>query len=349
MALKAEKFLGPDYLETEIEQAFQEIEVDQMQLLDIELERERFLNVREQTAMLLHIITPDTDIWYPPITRTKFEVRNGIKIAVSRGANLYETEVFNLLFNFSGHLKGDGIALMCHGPQGQEWIMLCPDDTMARIQMEKDRCLGFARILQTKGRISNDEENKLIENVGHLNLGSRCANSLMHEYGHVLQHRIWAAKGIPPHDEEQLYQWFHSIGYATLVSMRAPGFLENPLYYLKESFVEDYRIGLNLLAEKGIFELPNAYCFRGDIAQPELMNEGVRIVKETISKHKGEPSVFREGAAVEREPDRIKLIDHFMKIGMDFDPEKARLTPEDHQKILERLRAKKLQRAEETN
>lgn len=118
MTLKAERFAGEE---------FEVIELGMDGLFDVEFEREKFYNLREKAAMLMHIIDRETVVWYPPLVRTKYEVRNGIKIATARGAKLEEVEVFNLLFRFRGRLDGaHALALMCHGPKGQEWIMLCP-------------------------------------------------------------------------------------------------------------------------------------------------------------------------------------------------------------------------------
>ncbi|MGZ4032300.1 MAG: hypothetical protein ACXVP2_09115 [Tumebacillaceae bacterium] len=344
--LTAEKVIGFDFLDRSDEEGFEEISfrVSDLGNLEVEMEKEKFINLRRQAAMLMHVIDSQTVIEYPSVVRTKFEVRNGYKQALLRGANLGETEVFNLLFRFRGRLRGDGVALMCHGPTGEEWIMLCPDDTAARIQHESKWYMQSATTLTLQGRMRSEEQNRLLENLRTLTIGTRCENSLQHEFGHVIQHRLWAAEGIRPDDLFALYKWFLEIGYADLVSLRYPNF-ENrtdaeKLYLLKESFVEDYRIGLNLSYRKDIFELPNAYCFRADFQMPELLDKGVSLVKAVVKgKVEARPTVYEDTC----EPDRVALIHQIMAESSDFDARQAKpMSTDAHQAVLDRLRARKI-------
>lgn len=66
--------------------------------------------------------------------------------------------------------------------------------------------------LTLKGKMDSVFQDRLLTNLGVLNLGTRCANTLQHEYGHVLQHRMWAAEGIRPNDEDGIIAWFEKIG-----------------------------------------------------------------------------------------------------------------------------------------
>lgn len=124
--LKAERYWG---------RGIEEIEIDTDNLANLEFERERFRNLRESDAMLLHIIDRGTVVWVPEAVRTKYEVRNGIKIAMERGARLEEVEVFNLLFRVRRHLESEAVALMRLGPRGEEWILLCADNTKFEFRM----------------------------------------------------------------------------------------------------------------------------------------------------------------------------------------------------------------------
>lgn len=110
--------------------------------------------------------------------------------------------------------------------------------------------------------------------------------------------------------------------------------------YLKESFVEDYRIGLNLACTQGIFELPNAYCFHGDFLEPELMDEGVNIVRTTIRNH--QESLNKQDhveTVYEAEPDRVAIIDRFLAAGaLDFVPGQVKKSDKEYQMLMDRVK-----------
>lgn len=322
------------------DEAMEEVELDTNSLVDLEFEREKFRNLRETDAILWNIIDRETVVWVPEVVRAKYEVRNGVKIAMERGANLDEVEVFNLLFRFRRRSESEAVALMRLGPKGEEWILLCADNTQVRIQDEWNTYQEIAQDLHRKGKISAAFHNQLLFNLQQLDVGKRCANSLQHEFGHVLQYRIWTSEGLNPRNAEDLYEWFYEIGYVDCVGLRDPEFLQNPILNLKESFVEDYRIGLNLKSQKGIFELPNVICYRGDFEHPELMYEGVEIVTNVIDNMKYGADVKKKQAVfLEQEPDTIPLIRKAMEVDhWDFDPQKGRLTEEDHRVIRERVR-----------
>ncbi|ARU61434.1 hypothetical protein CBW65_10775 [Tumebacillus avium] len=347
--LVVERFLGANFVDEPDESAFEDFCVELNQLYDVELESEPYTNlirhtIRKHAAMLSFLIDANTTVVYPSFYRPRWEVKSGYKEAVRRGANLYETEVFNMLFQFhGGRFRGDGIALMCHGPNGfqDEWILLCPDDTEMRIQAESNKYREIALAMTFRAQMNSDLQSELLENLSALLPAKRCANSLMHEYGHVLQYRLWESEGIQVRDFAALYRWFLERGYAQNVSARIPKFADYPdetkLRFLKEAFVEDYRIGLNVEKNGGIFELPNAYCFRGDFEDPSLMAEGVEIVKQAVKK---KTSSFRGSYGQANEPDRVLLTDQIMANSSDFSTRNPRMTTEDHQAVLDRLHAK---------
>lgn len=166
-----------------------DILLEEIELGEIELERNRVRNIRESTAMLLELIDKDTIVSYHHPFRTKHEVRGGYKIATGKKARLNETQVFNLFFRFrSRSLNGMASALMCRpSKKNEEWILLLPDDTENRIKEETSVYIEKANVYTVvKGIMNPDHHSFLIENLDRLNIHERCAQSLMHEFGHVL-------------------------------------------------------------------------------------------------------------------------------------------------------------------
>ena len=231
------------------------------------------------------ITSHDQVIRTPHPSRTRHEINGGYKIANRRGARLNEVEVFNLYFKFLSHLRGDGIALMYRTNDKQERIILLPDDTMERLTNESRLYRDIARELIFTGDMDPDVQSDLIENLRLLNIHERCAQSLQHEYGHILHWREFDHLGIHTHLE--IYDWFVGNGYYDIVEMRVPNFEDKPplekVWILKESLVEDYRISLNLSENSGTFILPNKFCHFGDFQMPELLEEGVRIMKDMLN------------------------------------------------------------------
>ncbi|WP_175537587.1 hypothetical protein, partial [Mycobacterium tuberculosis] len=154
-----------------------------------------------------------------------------------------------------------------------------PDNTEQRYETEKRYYLDEARDLVFKGHMKSDDQNNLIENLRMLNLHERCAQSLEHEFGHVLNVREFESLNFRPNDEAQIYKWFLESGYMFNIDKRIPLFDKDSaavkLHILKEALVEDYRISLNMSSERGKFILPNKFCFSGDFQNPDLLEEGV--------------------------------------------------------------------------
>ncbi|CAM3207990.1 hypothetical protein HP548_02560 [Paenibacillus taichungensis] len=256
----------------------------------MEMERPRYRNVREKLGLILELIQDSDQVirdQMPP--RTKYEMNGGIKIAIRRGARLQEVDVYNLYFRFRSHLPGDGLALMYKSPRtNKEIIILLPDRTEIRIEKERILYKEEARNLVFKGLMDPDTQSELLENLSLLNLHERCAQSLQHEYGHVLNVRAFEALNISPGDEQNIYKWFLESGYLHNVDKRYPDFGSlralDKLHVLKESLVEDYRISLNINAERGKFILPNKYSFSGDFQKPLLLKEGVDLMKRMLNK-----------------------------------------------------------------
>lgn len=266
-----------------------EIEWMELDLGEIELDKSRVQNIRRKSDLVTYLINKDSKVFYEFPPRQKHEVFGGFKRAIQKGARVNECQVFNLYFRFkSPWLDGTSIALMCRPPHklGEEWILLLPDDTTARIQAERRMYLDDARNLTLYQQLMDpDQQNILIENLKVLDLHERCAQTLMHEYGHVLHYRMFDSLNLKSF--EACYLWFLESGYLELVDLRYPNFENlNPLdklTELKESLVEDYRISLNLEAHNGMFILPSKVCYLGDFQIPELMYKGVEIMKEMLS------------------------------------------------------------------
>lgn len=259
-------------------------EFDQMYL---EFESPRYRNVREKLALVLELIQHSDQVDYTHPPRTRHEMNGGIKIATRRGTRLHEVEVLNLYFRFRSHLAGDGIALMHKSLSTKiERIILLPDDTEKRYKEEQFLYRKEARTLLLKGQMGPDEQNNLLENLSFLNVHERCAQSIQHEYGHVLNSREFDILNILPTDAKGIYRWFLDNEYMQHIDKRFPDFggllAMEKLLVLKEALVEDYRISLNMEAERGKFILPNKFCFSGDFQNPDYLYEGVDLMKRIL-------------------------------------------------------------------
>ncbi|KGP81939.1 MULTISPECIES: hypothetical protein [unclassified Paenibacillus] len=275
----------------------------------LEFEKPRFKNVRAKLGLILELIQHTDQILpnqEPP--RTKYEMNGGIKKAIQRGAMLQEVEVFNLYFKFRSHLHGDGIALMYKSPSmNKECIILLPDNTELRIEKEKILYKNEAFQLVIKELMSPDSQSFLLENLNMLNLHERCAQSLQHEFGHVLNVREFETLDIMPYNAEAMYTWFGDFGYLDNVDKRYPVFggisVWDKLHVMKESLVEDYRISLNIRTDRGKFILPNKFGFSGDFQNSEFLLEGVELMKRML---KGQLQVNARRPASSSDYDTIK-------------------------------------------
>ncbi|MDG5788987.1 hypothetical protein QA612_16135 [Evansella sp. AB-P1] len=292
-----------------------EIDLTKISLDNFELEKKRVKNIREKTALLIELIDSETDIFYGFSPRPKFEVLGGHKIAFNKGANLNEVKVMNLYFRFrKANLDGTSSAIMYRDLDGNEIILLLPDDTKNRIELEYNKYVDYANKLVFSSdpmmSMNPDDQDHLIENLRLLTIPERCAQSLMHEYGHVLHWRIFDQLDLK--QRSQQYQWFYQNGYIDNVVKRYPGFeslsANDRLYILKESFVEDYRIYLNFNAINDMFILPNVVSFVGDFLHPELIYEGVRIMAKMIEGIQEKQDIHRTNDN-HQEPNRLHTAD----------------------------------------
>jgi len=287
---KAELIIDTNILEDSFESFDYEENIDLEEILlgVIELDKKIVVNIREKAAMLMEIIDHTSEIYYDHPPRTRHEINGGYKLAKRKGARLEEVKVYNLYFRFKSRYNGTGLALMCRPEHvNEEWIILLPDDTKKTIAAERKFYLDIARSYTLIEQIMNpNEQNRLIQNLDLLNIHERCAQTLLHEYGHVLHWRVFDDLHI--HKASDIYTWFYETGYLKNVIKRYPYLEKNEpldqITLLKESLVEDYRISLNLESGNDIFILPNKVCFSGDFQIPELMLEGVEIMKQMIRR-----------------------------------------------------------------
>ncbi|CAG7651375.1 hypothetical protein ACFQI7_27380 [Paenibacillus allorhizosphaerae] len=288
-----------------------DIDWNELDLGEIELDKASVQNIRRKSDLVAYLINKDSKVYYNFIPRQKHEVFGGYKKSLQKGARLNECQVYNLYFRFkSPWLDGTSIALMCRPPhrRGEEWVFLLPDDTMGRIKAERKMYLRDARELTLYRQLMDpDEQNKLIENLALLDLHERCAQTLIHEYGHVLHYRMFDELNL--HNNSDRYKWFLYSGYLDLVDLRYNDFASleplDKLTELKESLVEDYRISLNLQANNGMFILPNKVCYFGDFQLPELMYKGVEVMKEMLKGAIGGQAGKRAGGQSAHELDTL--------------------------------------------
>jgi hypothetical protein len=265
------------------------IDLEKIDLAVVELEKSRVKNLREKAALTVKIIDKDdTEVFYGFPPRPKFEVLGGLKIAKSRGAELDKVKIFNLYFRFkSSRLNGTSTAMMFREkPSNQEYILLLPDDTEATYEREKRFYLDMARDFVFEYKMDPNEQNRLVENLRLLNRRERCAQSLQHEWGHILHYRCFDL--LPKNNKAEQLRWFYEEGYVTLLDKRYPGLgyhnSNDFLYYIKEAFVEDIRINLNFKLNGDKFILPNAVTYIGDFQDPDLLLKGVSLVENMITK-----------------------------------------------------------------
>jgi hypothetical protein len=287
----------------------QDIDLENIILGEIELEKKRVKNIREKTALLIELIDHHTEVYYGFPPRPKFEVLGGYKIAEKRGAILNNIKVFNLYFRFKNQkLDGTSTAMMYRDSSKNEFILLLPDDTEKTFISEKRFYLDYAKKLVFDSSMNPDYQSFLIENLNLLNRRERCAQSILHEYGHILHYRCFDLLKLK-NPKDQLI-WFKEWGYLDLLDLRYPGlgYLDPNtfFYHVKEAFVEDVRIGLNFNQKNDIFILPNAVTFVRDFQNYELLIEGVNIVKKMINQVQ-RSRVTPDSPSFGNEPSRIRL------------------------------------------
>lgn len=341
MKLLGEKVTGTVLGNKEIEW-----EVEDFALGEIEMDKGLIRNIREAAALLLEITDQNTTFLYDVSPRPRFEVSAGYNIALKRGARLNEVKVYNMYFRFiNNRIDGTAVATMIRPPKtGEEWILLLPDDTNRRIEIEKRELLSEARSLIHQGLINLDAHNHLIENLNLLSINERCAQTLMHEFGHILHWRMFDASNI--NKESQIYDWFLENGYVENIEKRHALFSllndTQKIHVLKESLVEDYRISLNQKGMNGMIILPNRFTYQKDLAHPEYLDEGVYLMNKTLKKAiDGVDKARIFSIDTESEIDTVKIIQEnrrFRALYPNWSPKK--MTHADHMAVIERLREK---------
>ncbi|PHF65983.1 MULTISPECIES: hypothetical protein [Priestia] len=283
-----------DLEEVDLEVADIEFIIKEVELGEIETDKRLAKNVIKTTKMLVELTDENTIyITNEILRRPNFEINGGIKSAEKKGARVREAKIFNLFFRFKNR-KFDGInttALMVR-PIGtdEEWVILLPEDTSQTIIEEKKTFQQYFQKLFVKGLLDTDFQNTVVDGYKLLNPNERCAQTLMHEYGHILQWRMYDHLDIMGETEEEFirnqYIWFLKSTYLYNISARIPNFetldVKDKVYYLKECLVEDYRIYLNNRYFNGRIVLPNKYAYRGDFANSTLMWEGLSIMERML-------------------------------------------------------------------
>ncbi|WP_150266154.1 hypothetical protein [Paenibacillus tepidiphilus] len=335
-------------LEDESDIKMDEVEFESLNdIMWFERENRKFQNViKAKAALVLELIQDSSQVLeskHP--ARTKHEVSGGVKKAIQRGARLNEVEVFNLYFRFITPLiNADGPACMYRSlSSSKERILLLPDDTRVRIEKEVEHYKREALSLVFSGLMNPDEQSSLLDNLNMINVHERCAQSLQHEYGHVLNIREFDSLNYSPYMLEEIYLWFLHYGYLHCVEKRYPYFVGltaiEKIHILKESLVEDYRISLNMGYERGKFILPNVFCFSGDFQDPSLLSEGVDIMKRMLNNQivssDQKPASFQEEDTLEI----IRKVSNRRKKYNWSVPDKTSLTDEQINDDLKSLRA----------
>ena len=258
------------------------------------------------------LIMGDTEVDYPENVRSEIEFKAGYKIAIARGALLNTVRVYNLFFRLKNSVINgiDGLPLAQIYPfrrKNERWILLYPVDTASLIMHETDVLELLVGEQVSKGLLPKEASDLLYDNNSIMNVNERCAQTLMHEYGHI---RHWEyfdllsqKYGVNYKESPDLFvfatlQWFVASDYVGNISQRCPYFKATPdikekMYYLKECFVEDYRIGLNIQDRNGKFILAGKYTAFADLKDPSLLMEGVGIVEKMIAQADAERMLHR--------------------------------------------------------
>ncbi|WP_379145874.1 hypothetical protein [Paenibacillus sp. sgz500992] len=320
----------------QIEYIEDDIEIDM--LADLELEKRLVKKIRSNSALLSELFIPDTEYIYKYPPRTRMEVEGGAKIALRRGARLNETKIYNLVCRFKNKRQDNSKALaFMYRPlsNNDEWVVLQADNTELTLELEKFEFGSYADDYYGMGRIDRSQKMSIEENMEKLNIHERCAQSLMHEFGHVLHWRMFDHE-LNSSDPADIYLWFLENDYTSNVDARNPKYYhasaQKKLHFLKESLVEDYRIYLNIMAESGMFILPNKYNFAGDFCEPELLKEGMMIMQQMLKPVLDKNSLFRKSSNASRDDmDVVAMREiHESSLQEDWVPGKRRMSANDH-------------------
>jgi hypothetical protein len=317
-------------------------------LEQIELDRRTVRKIRANATVFAELFDQGTEFIYDFPFRRRVEVEGGYKIARRRGARLDEVKVFNLVVRFrNSRINNSEARAFMYRPKqnNEEWIVLLPDDTIYTIEVESYLFENLAQLLQESNKLTPLLTLEHIkENLKLLNLHERCAQTLIHEYGHILHWRIFDRLGTP-YEDYLAYNWFYEHGYAQLIDGRVPIFWrlsdEKKLWMLKECLVEDYRISLNLITENGMFILPGKYTYSADFRAPNLLNEGVDIMRRMLQPAIEHTNVNRKTGSdpIELEVTNVALMRTILEASLDdsWTPGQQRMTDEDHHVVAHRL------------
>ncbi|WP_194758339.1 hypothetical protein [Priestia megaterium] len=295
--LKAQEIIhyyGSDFEDFETETREVEINLEEIELGELETDKALSKNIIKTSKMLIELTDENTRyVTDNLVRRPTFEVNGGIKLALKKGARVKEAKLFNLFFRFYNR-KFDGYntkALMVRPRNiNEEWIILLPEDTEKAIEEEKGIFREYIEKLVFQGSLDTDFQNMVVEGYKFLTPNERCAQTLMHEFGHILQWRMYDYLDIKGETEQEFianqYIWFLSSSYLLNVSKRVPNFEtlspEDKVYFSKECLVEDYRIYLNWKYFSDKIILPSKYAYRGDFADSKLMWEGLSIMEQML-------------------------------------------------------------------
>ncbi|MCY8232884.1 hypothetical protein [Priestia endophytica] len=333
------------YDNKELDNGFNEI------LTSHSFEKEKIVkNLREKTAMLTNLLKPGFEISYGYPPRPKFEVFGGYKIAKRRQASLAadfsKVKIYNLYFRYS---NGNGLgnlntSAMVYRNKQEEVILLSPQDTKQENSRLTNTYKNIATDLVLKqGSMNPDEQSKLLDNLKLLTVNERCAQSLQHEYGHILHGRLFDSLGLK--NAADIYNWFFQHGYAHLMNKRSPEFQSasswDKVYLLKESLVEDYRIWLNMKDNNDMFILPNINTYYGDFITPDLLKEGVILMKKMLNDAINNSFKTNQTENFSGEPNRIlRSLDIYEKASStNWKPGSNTMSEQDHLQVMEDLKS----------
>ncbi|PGD07598.1 hypothetical protein COM34_14660 [Bacillus wiedmannii] len=315
---------------------------------DFIVESEKMVrNLREKTAVIIDLLEPGFQTYYNYSPRPKFEVFGGYKIAKNRqaslAANFDKVKVYNLYFRFtSNSLSNLKTSAMMYTNEKEEVILLSPQNTDYQIEQESLFYKSASANMIFHG-MNPDNQSILLENLRLLTRNERCAQSLQHEFGHILHWRLFKFLNLnAPHE---IYEWFLENGYARLLSLRSPEFTQTSepsekLYLLKESLVEDYRIWLNFKDNNGMFILPNVNTYFGDFLEPSLLQEGVGLMKEMLKGAINNSLQIDDTKKFSGEPDRVlrgKEI-YNKALSTNWKPGSDVMSEQDHLDVIKKLK-----------
>lgn len=317
--------------------------IDELQ--DVEFDRNQVKKVTQHAKILSEILEQGTiyDKYGHP-SRTRLEIEGGYRIARERGARLDEVLVFRMMARFKNSKCNnmDALAFAYKSKiHNEEWIVLLPDDTMETLNKEKDHYSEVALLYEAGGKINRKQRQHIEENLERLNIRERCAQTLMHEYGHILHMRLFQRSEKKNPNFSQ-YIWFQRFGYTDLIDRRNPLYHLSPaikkLNYLKECLVEDYRIFLNKMSTDDMFILPGKFTFAADLVNSDLLTEGVNMMRKMLNLD-GDQSVEDQeqfgSVGSDLEEADFDMMEQIFHASLDesWVPGQRNMTKEDHEQV----------------